>query len=186
MTLFKTQSSYPIIPFEEAMRILLDRALPLPARECSLDQVISGTVIAQDVVASAAVPGFDASTMDGYAVLSRDGNTHRRVLGEQQAGGAGTSSIGPGECVRIMTGAPLPGGADAVIPVEFTREEQGVMLSDLEVRPGQNVRPSGSDVSQGQLVLPAGSVLGPAEIGLLAALGHYQPLVYPSPRVAVL
>jgi molybdopterin molybdotransferase len=186
MTMFKTQSDYPMIPFEDAMRILAERIRPLAAQPMALDAVAVGTVLAQDVRASEAVPAFDAATMDGYAVIAQDRDARRHVLGESEAGRPAAQRVSPGECVRIMTGAPLPDGADAVIPVEYTQEALGWMTASLAARPGLNVRPAGSDVATDQLVLPAGSVLGPAEIGLLAALGEFWPCIYPAPRVAVL
>ena len=186
MTMFKTQSDYPMIPFEEALSILEARIRPLDPRPTLLELINAGTVLAEDIVASEAAPPFEASTMDGYAVIAGDGTARRRVLGEQHAGVADHFRVGPGECLRIMTGAPLPEGADAVIPVEYTREADGMMVSDLLVRSGVNVRAAGSDVARGQLVLPAESVLGPAEIGLLATLGVHEPAIYPLPRVAIL
>ncbi len=186
MTTFKTQSDYPMIPFEEAMGILEARIQPLPARRTPLDEVEIGAVLAEDIIAAEAVPTFDASTMDGYAVIAADGKTPRRMLGERQAGHTDAQALSAGECMRIMTGAPLPKGADAVIPVEFTREEQDWMYSELEPRVGLNIRSTGSDVASGQTVLRADSVLGAAEIGLLAALGVSDPAIYPSPRVAIL
>jgi len=175
-----------MIPFEEAMAFLEARIRPLPARRTPLDEVEIGAVLAEDIIAAEAVPTFDASTMDGYAVIAADGKLPRRMLGERQAGHTDERHLAPGECMRIMTGAPLPGGADAVIPVEFTREDQGWMHSELEPRVGLNIRPAGSDVARGQTVLQSDSVLGAAEIGLLAALGVSDPAIYPSPRVAIL
>jgi len=186
VSIFRTESDYPMIAFEEAKRILAERILPLAPRPASLGTILAGTVLAESLTAEEQVPPFDASTMDGYAVIAADGLVKRRVLAEQNAGPIANVTLSSGECVRIMTGAALPAGADAVIPVEWTREEQGWMATEMAAQIGLNVRSRGSDVARGQTVLSGGTVLGPAEIGLLAALGIYQPLVYPTPRVAIL
>jgi len=186
MRTFKTTSDYPMIPFEEALRILDERIEPLAAKRVRLEELGPGVVLASEVRSAQAVPPFPASTMDGYAVRASDGVARRRVLGEQEAGYLADVAIDEAQCLRIMTGAPLPAGADAVIPVEHTREQDGWMSTSLSPSPGLNVRPIGSDIAPGQLVLPAGTTLGPAEIGVLAALGEYEPEVYPAPRVAIL
>lgn len=182
---FAATSPYPMIPFEQAQAILADHIKPLAPRRVALDDAL-GLALAEEVRAKGPRPAFAAATMDGYAVQARDGVAPRRVLAEQEAGRVLDVAVGAGTCVRIMTGAPLPEGADAVIPVELTQEQDGWMHAQAAVDPGRNVRPVGADLAAGQLVLPAETPLGPAEIGLLASLGMAQPSVYPRPRVAIL
>ncbi len=185
MSDFVTRSAYPMIPFDDAMEILSERIAPLAPHRVPLDDVL-GLVLAKEVCAEGPQPSFAASTMDGYAVRADDSVQPRRVLGEQEAGQVLDITLQPGTCVRIMTGAPLPKGSDAVIPVEWTVERDGWMQTETPVEAGRNVRPVGADLAAGQRVLPAETVLGPAEIGLLASLGMVEPRVYPRPRVAVL
>ncbi len=185
MNEFATQSPYPMIPFEQAMAIVWQHVGPLAPRRVPLDDAL-GLVLAQEVCAEGPHPPFAASTMDGYAVRAADGVAPRRVLAEQEAGRVLAVALEPGTCVRIMTGAPLPAGADAVIPVELTQESEGWMQAQASIEPVRNVRPIGADLAAGQRVLPADTTLGPAEIGLLASLGVAEPLVYPRPRVAIL
>jgi len=132
------------------------------------------------------MPPFRASAMDGYAVLAEDTSAERRVVGEQDAGRQKPLRIEPGTAVRIMTGAPLPEGADAVIRVEDAVEGDGRLRFSAPASPGDNVRPIGQDITVGDTVLEKGLILGPAEIGLLAMIGHTKVLVHPKPKVAVM
>ncbi|QDY80983.1 gephyrin-like molybdotransferase Glp [Streptomyces qinzhouensis] len=171
-----------------------------------------GCVLVEDVTVPVALPPFDNSSMDGYAVRVADvqGATEEfpavlTVVGDIAAGGAELPAVGPGEAARIMTGAPLPPGAEAVVPVEWTDGGAGggaatTMLpagsapatAGGEVRvhrpvaAGAHVRERGSDVSAGDLALARGTVLGPPQIGLLAAIGRGSVRVRPRPRVVVL
>ncbi|MEN6480112.1 MAG: gephyrin-like molybdotransferase Glp, partial [Anaerolineales bacterium] len=188
--IFATSSPYPQITFAEAWQRIAQQLAPLPARDVPLAEA-GNLVLARDVVAAVDVPAFAAATMDGYAVRTADagagdGLVVRRVTGEGLAGADAATPLLAGECRRIMTGAPLPPGADAVIPVEETSEVDGVMVSRSRPAPGTNVRAIGSDVARGAPVLPAGTLLGPAEIGLLATLGLAEAPVHPRPRVLVL
>jgi len=185
MSDFRTTSEYPMIPLEEAWRIVADTVAALGPVPMSLTQ-LQGLVLAEDVVSRCDVPPFAASKMDGYAITAGDGVSERHVLGERGAGDAPGAGISPGTAVRIMTGAALPEGADAVIPVEHTREVDGLMHSMRRVRPGENVRHAGEDVATGDMVLRSGTVLGPAEVGLLATLGRPEIQVFPRPRVVVM
>jgi molybdenum cofactor synthesis domain-containing protein len=124
--------------------------------------------------------------MDGFAVLAADGSARRRVLGEQAAGLDRHLRLEPGTAVRIMTGAPLPEGADSVVPVEKATESGGTLAVPEPPRSGQHVRPVGQDVATGERVLAVGTVLGAAELGLLASIGATSVCVVPRPRVAVL
>ncbi|MEW1550806.1 molybdotransferase-like divisome protein Glp [Streptomyces tsukubensis] len=171
-----------------------------------------GCVLVEDVTVPVALPPFDNSSMDGYAVRVADvqGATEQfpavlTVVGDIAAGGADLPAVGPGEAARIMTGAPLPPGAEAVVPVEWTDGGTGggaatTMLpagsepaaAGGEVRihrpaaAGAHVRERGSDVGAGDLALARGTVLGPPQIGLLAAIGRGAVRVRPRPRVVVL
>ncbi|GAA4637943.1 molybdopterin molybdotransferase MoeA [Actinoallomurus vinaceus] len=131
--------------------------------------------------------------MDGYAVLASDVASAAEtspvtlsVVGDIAAGDQGAYGIGPGLCARIMTGAPLPGGADAIVPVEWTDGGTAKVTIRRSATPGHYIRRAGEDVTAGQTVLPAGTRLGPAQIGMLAAVGRARVLVRPRPRVAVL
>jgi UTP--glucose-1-phosphate uridylyltransferase len=150
-------------------------------------------VVARDVRAKVDLPHFDNSSMDGYAVraesLAGAGDTpvRLRIVGEVAAGDDPTFSVGPGEAARIMTGAPMPEGADAVIAVEDT---DGAPTGEVECRatvwPGRYVRPRGEDVTSGAVVVSAGEVVGARTIALLAACGYAEVEVHRRPHVVVL
>jgi len=151
-----------------------------------------GCVLTEDVVAPAPLPGFDNSAVDGYAVRWDDvsgASEHSPavlpVTGDVAAGPASPLRVQPGLCVRIMTGAMMPAGADAVVPVEWT--DGGVASVSITRAPavGSNIRRSGEDVQAGDVVLEAGSHLGSAQIGLAAAVGRSRLIVRPRPRVVV-
>ncbi|OIV36663.1 molybdopterin molybdenumtransferase MoeA [Mangrovactinospora gilvigrisea] len=194
---------------DEHLADVLAEARPRAAAEVPLEKA-QGRVLAEEVTASGDLPPFDNSSMDGYAVraadvagAAADAPVALRVAGEVPAGagGAGLPKVEPGCCARIMTGAPLPPGADAVVPVEWTDGGLGggevaampaVAGDGLPVRvfrpaaEGAHVRGAGGDVAAGQSVLAAGAVLGAPRLGLLAAVGRGSVRVVPRPRVAVL
>jgi len=126
--------------------------------------------------------------MDGYAVRAADARPSAtlRVVDRVVAGSLPTRAVGAGEAIRIFTGAPLPDGADAIVPQEDVDARDGVIALRTAVAPGAYVRPAGEDVREGDLVLEPGRPIGPAEIGILATLGHPQVSVGRQPRVAVL
>ncbi|MBC7293834.1 MAG: molybdopterin molybdotransferase MoeA, partial [Thermoleophilia bacterium] len=180
-----------LVSIEEARARVLAEAAPLPVEEQAIDECL-GQALAEDVVAPHAVPPFDNSGMDGYAVKAADtveaSPESPAVLMVQETLAAGQVAQGvlePGHAVKIMTGAPLPAGADAVVQVEATAEHEGQVQVFQPVRPGRNVRQAGEDVRAGDVVLRAGDVLGPAEIGVLASLGFPRAKVHRRPRVAV-
>lgn len=143
-------------------------------------------MLAADFVAESDFPLFPASTMDGYAVISYDGSPWRDVIGVQAAGALSELEVTPGTAIKIMTGAPLPRGADAVVRVENTETaDDSVIIHQEFVKPGESVRQIGSDVRAGQLLVPAGSRIGAAEIGMLAAYGGDPVTVRRKPRVAI-
>jgi molybdopterin molybdotransferase len=169
----------------------LDLVRPLPPLDLALRDAL-GCVLAEDVVSPRPLPAFDNSAMDGYAVRVRDVEGAGEdtpvglpVIGDIAAGRADTLRLVGGTAVRIMTGAPVPPGAEAVVPVEWT--DRGV--SHVSVRqapaPGQHIRRAGEDVEAGTLVLEAGTRLEPRHIGVLAALGRARVRVRPRPRVVV-
>ena len=182
-----------MIPFAEARQYVLDCCEPLAPAERPLNDAL-GAVLAQSAVASEAVPPFANSAMDGYAVRSVDvagaaeGHPVRlRVAGTIAAGAAPDVEVTPGSAVRIMTGAPIPPGADAVVMVE-----RSVRVGDHEVDltqavpVGLHVRAAGDDIAAGTQVVAAGTVLHPAHLGVLASAGIRRPLVVPRPRVGVI
>jgi molybdopterin molybdotransferase len=148
-----------------------------------------GRVLAEDVRATLDVPPTDNSAVDGYAVRSADipasGTRELTVVAELAAGAVFETTLGPGEALRIMTGAPIPAGADTVYPQELV-ERAGRVVRIPGGAPGVNVRHRGEDVRAGTVVLPAGVALRPQELGVAASLGLPQLLVRQKPRVAIL
>ena len=173
-------------PPAEAREIIGAHLPRLGMEHVSLTEAV-GRVLARDITAPEDHPPFPASTMDGYAVFSQDHSPWREIIGTQNAGDTIDAEVTEGYAVRIMTGAPLPPGADAVVPVEATElMEDHVVIHQEDVAAGENIRPVGSDVAKGTLVLPAGTRLGPAEIGLVAGMGINPVPVARRPRVSVL
>ncbi len=180
------ESKYPMIPVEEAQRRILDRIRPLEPATMRFDEAL-GFVLAEDIHAAENMPPFAAAAKDGFAVVASDTSRVRRLVGEQMAGTASGPRVEPGTVVRITTGAPIPPGADAVVMVERTEEQNGrVIIHQETIEPGADIRPPGQDIQKGQLVLKQGTRLGPAEIGLLATIGCTSVKVYRRPTVAVL
>jgi molybdenum cofactor synthesis domain-containing protein len=186
-----------LIPLEQVRAEILDAVTTLAPVELPLPQA-HGLVLAAPVVTDEAVPPFANTAMDGYAVRAADtaGATsespaHLQVVGELPAGRAPDRAVGPGEAIRIMTGAPMPEGADAVVMVERTRLPEGasagaVVEIEAQARVGDHVRAAGGDLTRGQEVFPAGTRLGGAHVGVLASVGAASVWVHPRPRVGVL
>jgi molybdopterin molybdotransferase len=152
-----------------------------------------GCILAESVVADVDLPPFDNASHDGYAVryadvasASESTPVRMPVVGDVAAGSQATYTVQPGLCVRIMTGAPVPVGADAVVPLEWT--DRGIAEVTITRAPevGTHIRRRGEDVEQGNQVLEAGTRLGPGQIGLLAAVGRDRVVVRPRPRVVVI
>jgi molybdopterin molybdotransferase len=165
---------------------------PLPPIELDLLRA-HGSVLAEPVTSPVSLPGFDNSSMDGYAVVAADlaGAAEDRpvrlpVVADIPAGDASAAAIRPGHCARIMTGAPMPAGADAVVPVEWTDGGQAEVLIGRAPAPGNAVRRAGEDVREGTTVLEPGVRIGAAEMAVLAAVGRKAVRVHPRPRVVVL
>ena len=176
-----------MISLNEAIDAVLQEVHPLGAEPVPLLQAL-GRAAAADVVSPEQVPSFDNSAMDGFAVRAEDAVVGGAlpVVAEIAAGHGGHVEIGPGEAARIMTGAALPAGADAVVPVERATERDGAVTLAGDVSPGDNVRRAGEDVRPGSVIVPAGALIGPAEVGLLASVGIETVSVARRPRVAVL
>lgn len=173
-------------PPQEAWEIISRQLRRLESEHLPVAEA-DGRILAADLHAPEDFPPFAASTMDGFAVSSDDTSPWREILGDQPAGKILDVEVTDGYAVRIMTGAPLPPGADAVVPVEATElAEDHVVIHQEKVEPGENVRQIGSDLKQGDLALPAGTRLGPAEIGLIASMGLTPVPVARRPRVSVI
>ncbi len=177
------------IGFSEALAILQSVAA---ARRTDVEAVATrradGRVLAEDIVAPVALPPFDNSAMDGFALRHADlgdGDTTLELAGEQFAGPDLGLSLAPGQCVRITTGAPLPLGADTVLIKENAQEQAGRVQVPAGLKPGANVRRRAEDVEIGDPVLRAGDVLTPSRIGLAASLGLDRLPVASRPTVAV-
>jgi molybdopterin molybdotransferase len=180
-----------LIAFDEARAAVLERLQPLPARRVPLGEAL-GCVLAEDVAAGEDLPPFANSAMDGFALRSEDvreagaeSPVALRLVGEVFAGSARLPKVEPGTAVRIMTGGPLPPGADAVVPVERT-ETTGEMVQ-VRLGPAARgfVREAGEDVRAGTVVLGKGRPIDPAAVGMLASVGCREVPVHPRPRVAV-
>ncbi len=183
-----------MVGVDEARRRILEAFAPLPDIATPIQDAL-GLTLAEDVTAAANLPPFTNSAMDGYAVRTFDtlsASATRpawlRVTGQAAAGYHAEVDLEPGCAVRIMTGAPLPEGADSVVRFEDSDEhgEAGWVGIPRSIRPHENIRPSGEDARQGEIVLAAGTRIRPAEIGLLAAVGRTRIAVHRRPRVAVL
>lgn len=177
-----------MIPVEEARARILAHARTMPEEWVGIWQA-QGRVLARDLAARRTQPPFDVSAMDGYAVRAADTDPPGRplrVIGEVPAGRTFEGRVGPGEAVRIFTGAPMPEGADAVLIQERARREGDLVIPEVAVRPGQFVRPAGLDFREGDPGLAAGTVLDGRSVGLLASMGHGFVPVRRRPRVALL
>jgi molybdopterin molybdotransferase len=152
-----------------------------------------GCILSEAVVADVDLPPFDNSSMDGYAVrvadvahASESNPVKLPVVGDIAAGSHSAYSVQPGLSTRIMTGAPIPAGAEAVVPIEWTDQGLASVTITRAPKPGQYIRRAGEDVHSGELVLDVGTRLGPGQIGLLAAVGRDRVKVRPRPRVVII
>merc|ERR1719300_2130570 len=193
-----------MISVDQAQKMVLDQCSTMMREEMGVRVLATeivdfrsalGRVLCQEVAAKDPLPPFPASIKDGYAVIASDGAGVRQVRGEASAGASPAMAyLAAGEVIRINTGAPVPPGADAVVMVEETKlveateegEEVKVEILTKKVEVGQDIRPVGSDISEGEVVLGRGALMGPGEVGLLAAVGVTQVQVAVAPSVAVL
>ena len=181
-----------LLSVDEARERVLSRIAPLAPIELPLQEA-HGCVLAADVAASVDLPEFASSAMDGFAVRSSEvapatieAPVELRIVGRALIGRRPEATVGGGEAVRIATGAPIPAGADAIVPIEscgVVGETVRVLYPSPE---GKHIRPAGEDVRAGQALIRAGRRLGAPELGLLATAGISHPLVHPRPRVVVL
>jgi molybdopterin molybdotransferase len=181
-----------LLTVEEARGRVLSQIEPLAPLQLPLQEAY-GCVLAEDVVAAVDIPDFSSSAMDGFAVRAADVATaapevpvELRIVGKALIGRRPESTVGGGEAVRIATGAPVPAGADTIVPIESC-EVVGDSVRILAALPeGEHIRPSGEDVKTGGPLVRSGRRLGAPELGLLATAGISHPLVHPQPRVVVL
>ena len=176
-----------MLSVEQAQAEILGRARPLPTERVDIVAAL-GRVLAEPIRSTRRIPPWPNSSMDGYAVRAMDTRPAAtlKVIDRVVAGSLPTRTVGAGEATRVFTGAPMPAGADAVVPQEDVDARDGVIALHGAVEPGAFVRPAGEDVREGDLVLEPGRPIGPAEIGLLATLGRTHVTVGRRPRVAVL
>jgi molybdopterin molybdotransferase len=176
-----------MLTIEEALQLVARHAEPLASRKVPLGDA-AGLVLAEDVVSEVNSPPYNKAVMDGYAVRSSDRQPERRLLEEIGAGTVPRHPITPGTATRIMTGAPLPEGADAVVPIEKSEMAGAttVRLQQIDPPAGQHVMPLGASMRAGDVVLRAGAKVRPIEIAILAEIGRAMATAYPRPRVAIL
>ena len=177
---------------DAALEIILSSVPRLEAERIPLRDCL-GRVLAEDVRADDDIPPFDNSAMDGFAVIAEDTqgaskeNPRRlRIIADQPAGVVITEPVTPGDAVKIMTGAPIPPGANAIVVVEDTDSQGGEVIVYREAPLGANVRRAGEDVRRGQVVLRTGARIGPAEMGMLASVGVTEVPVFRKPRAAII
>lgn len=180
-----------MIPLEEAQAFVLDRCSLLPVDSVPL-RGARGLVTAEPVAAAEQIPPFDNTAVDGFAIraedlanASSDAPAELEIVGTIAAGAAPTVPVLAGQAIRIMTGAPLPDGADAVAMVEWTSTEGSRVLIDRSVGAGDAVRHAGEDLQPGDLVFDARVELSPGHLGVLASLGRYEVSVFRRPRIGV-
>ena len=181
-----------MISSQEARTTILSNVSPLPPKELPFTETL-GLVLAEDIVSDLDIPPFNNSSMDGFAVRAEDtasaasdSPVSLRISGEIPAGEGKEFSLMPGEALRIMTGAPMPPGADAVVPKENTETRETTVLINNEAQKGEYVRLIGEDITKGLCVLKKGTTVRAPEIGLLASLGRSRVKVFRAPTVAVI
>jgi len=181
-----------VIPLEEAQKRILATVPRLSTVTVPVGEAL-GLVTAEPLAATEPIPPFANTGVDGYAVRAADtagaapGSPVRlRVVAELPAGKAPSVPVGPGEAIRIMTGAPIPEGADAIVMVEDTAADGDAVVISRAAQEGDHVRAAGGDLAAGAAAIPAGAVLGPAHLGVVSSLGHAAVTVVRRPRVAVM
>jgi len=181
-----------MLDIEQALNSILESILPLGTESVDISEA-GGRILAEEARADSDVPFSDNSAMDGYAVraedirgASDDNPARLTVLEDVPAGTVPTKTIVPGTASRIMTGAPLPEGADAVLMVEHSKKLDGEMLALASIEPGANIRRAGEDIKKGALLFNAGRKLSAADVGIVASAGIARPLVMRRPVVGVI
>jgi molybdopterin molybdotransferase len=185
-------SAEGLISVEEARGRVLSAVAPLAPLQLPLTDA-HGCVVAEEIVATVSLPEFASSGMDGFAVRAADvaeatpeNPTELKLVGRAMIGHRPEATVGGGEAVQIATGAPIPAGADCIVPVENSRVQDEIVQLFEAAAQGRHIRPAGEDVKDGSVLVEAGKRLGSPELGLLANAGHAMPLVHPRPRVVVL
>ena len=175
------------LPVEQAREYIRQFLIPVAESETVRLHEALGRTLSDDVLSPVNVPPHDNSAMDGYAVHSIPDSDNRQftMIGSAHAGHPFSGSLAPGECVRIMTGAPIPAGCDSVVMQEHVEADGDRVRLTRELRSGQNIRRTGEDIGQGSAVVRRGQLIGPAEMGLLASLGLNEIPVYRRLRVAL-
>ena len=174
-----------MLSIDEARGVVLGATRPLAPETVPLADALD-RVLAAPVTAAFDVPRFVNSAMDGFALQSGPADRTLLIVGESRAGAPSSAAVGPGEAVRISTGAAVPEGADAVVMVERTREQDGEVLVEAETTAGQNLRHPGEDMRAGSVVIAPGTQIGPAELGVAASAGIATLRCFRRPRVVVL
>jgi molybdopterin molybdotransferase len=174
-----------LLTIDEARALVLGAVTPLEAEELTIGAAL-GRVLAEDVTAAHDVPSFANSAMDGFAVRSGPAGRELAIVGESRAGTPAGVPVGDGEAVRISTGAAMPDGADAILPVEDADDGGTTVTTRIDLPRGHHVRAPGEDLHGGEVVLRAGTVLGAAELGLAVEAGRATLRCARRPRVAVL
>jgi molybdopterin molybdotransferase len=172
-----------LLDIATARELVLSAVRPLGSEELPVADAL-GRVLATDLAAAEDLPPFDSSAMDGYAVIAGPAG-ELEVVDESRAGHPATHTMASGQAIEISTGAQMPAGADAVVPVERVQVSNG-RVTVPETAPGNNVRYRGDDIRNGQPVMSAGTELGPAELAVAASLGHERVTVGVQPRVVIL
>jgi molybdopterin molybdotransferase len=181
-----------MIPVDEALNKILSNVYPLGSEKVSILDAL-GRVISEDIQANRDIPPLDNSAMDGYALkyedvqkASSNDPVRLEVIEDLPAGFISKKKLERAQTIRIMTGAPIPKGADAVIPVEETKKENGSVLIFKAVGLGENIRKSGEDVKKEDRVISKGDMIRPAGVGMLASVGRSFVSVYQRPMVDIL
>ena len=174
-----------MLSIDEARSAVLSAVAPLDPEPVAIDDAL-GRVLAEDVTAAGDVPPFDNSAMDGFAVAAGEPGRELVIVGESRAGAPASAAPAPGEAIGVSTGALVPPGTEAVVPVEQTEAENGRVTVHAEVRPGQHIRRAGEDMRAGERVLARGTTLGPAELGVAVVAGRGSVSVARRPTVALL
>ena len=182
-----------MLPFEEALRTVLDSAHRLGSEHVDIAHAVN-RILAEDVESDMDMPPFDRAVVDGYACRREDLANELTIIETIRAGTLPKKAIGPNQCIKIMTGAPVPKGADCVVMVEFTarlsspkseNRTEGTIRFVGE-KTDDHIRPQGEDIRVGQVVLLKGTRIKPQHIAVLASVGHVRPLVTKRPRVAII
>jgi molybdopterin molybdotransferase len=176
-----------MLEIDNALSLVLEHCSPLAPATMALDNAL-GLVLAETITSDIDSPPHDKSIVDGYAIVAEDAGLELAILEEITAGQMPTKGVKRGAASRIMTGAPLPDGADAVVMVEKTEliGQERVRILQSTIKPGQNIMRRASSMSSGKAVLAPGAAIRAIELGLLAEVGRSQVVVHPRPRIAIL